>query len=75
MIVKFLFEMGKPESFIVGATVGANHISPSAAFDNLNHSNMYKRSRGFPLPITPSDSYASNMQAIGTKNSKTETFS
>ncbi|VBB27485.1 unnamed protein product, partial [Acanthocheilonema viteae] len=67
--------MGKLESCIVGATVGTSHIIPSNTFDNLNHSIMYKRSRGFPLPITPSDSYTSSMQAIGTKNSKIETVS
>ncbi|CAG9533278.1 unnamed protein product [Cercopithifilaria johnstoni] len=67
--------MSKLESCIVGATVGTNHIIPSITFDNINHSNMYKRSRGFPLPITPSDSYTSSIQVIGTKNSKIETVS
>uniref|UniRef100_A0A1I8EVD1 chitin synthase n=1 Tax=Wuchereria bancrofti TaxID=6293 RepID=A0A1I8EVD1_WUCBA len=36
---------------------------------------MYKRSHGFSLPITPSDSYTSNVQPIGSKNYKLETFS
>lgn len=75
-LLKVLFEMGKLECCIVGATVGTDRMIPSTTFDNPNHSNAFKRSRDFPLTLTPSDSYASTMQqAIGTKNSKTETVS
>ncbi|EJW82107.1 hypothetical protein WUBG_06981 [Wuchereria bancrofti] len=68
--------MGKPKSRIIGSIIEANNISRSnTTFNNFNHSNMYKRSHGFSLPITPSDSYTSNVQPIGSKNYKLETFS
>nr|CTP81210.1 Bm9737 [Brugia malayi] len=68
--------MGKPKSHIMGAMIEANNISRSnTTCNNFNHSNMYKRSYGFSLPITPSDSYTSNVQPIGSKNCKLETFS
>ncbi|EFO14217.2 hypothetical protein LOAG_14307 [Loa loa] len=69
--------MAKSESHIVNdGMIGTNHTLQSVIFDNFNHSNMYKRSRvGLPLHIISNDLYASNMETIGTKHSKIETFS
>uniref|UniRef100_A0A915Q6U5 chitin synthase n=1 Tax=Setaria digitata TaxID=48799 RepID=A0A915Q6U5_9BILA len=67
--------MARLESYTVGIAPEAHRITSTIASDNVNQSNIYKRSGCFLPPITPSDSYASGVQAFDTKNCKIETFS